>query len=101
MASVARRKLKTEGGKMLSLTRNLFDDLSSLHRAMDTLFDRTFGSFARDFPSVQRPLLRGFSPELESYTRDNQLIYRLAIPGVDPKDVDLSVLGNQVSIKAE
>jgi HSP20 family protein len=86
---------------MLSLSRNLLDDLSSLHRAMDSLFDRTFGSFTRDFPSLQRPLLRGFTPELESYVKDNQLVYRLAIPGVDPKHVDLSILGNQVTVKAE
>ena len=86
---------------MLSLSRNLFDDLSSLHRAMDSLFDRTFGSFNWDSPFLQKPLFRGFTPELESYVKDNQLVYRLAIPGVDPKDVDLSILGNQVTVKAE
>jgi HSP20 family protein len=86
---------------MLSLSRNLFDDLSSLHRAMDSLFDRTLGSFTRDFTSLQRPLLRGFTPEFETYAKNNQLVYRLAIPGVDPKDVDLSILGNQVTVKAE
>ncbi len=94
-------QISTKEDTMLSLTRNLFDDISSLHRSMDRLFDRTFGSFSQEFPFFQRPLLRGFSPEMESYTKDNQLVYRLAIPGIEPKDVDLSILGNQVTVKAQ
>ena len=33
--------------------------------------------------------------------KDESIIYRLAIPGVDPKDVDLSIVGNQVTVKGK
>jgi HSP20 family protein len=85
---------------MFSLTRNLFDELTSLHREMDNLFDRTLGSTTGQFP-VARGTFRGLGNEAEVYMKDNQVIYRLSIPGVDPRDVDLSITGNQVNIKAE
>jgi HSP20 family protein len=42
-----------------------------------------------------------FVPEVESYSKDGNLVYRLAIPGVDPQKVDLSIVGNQVTVKGE
>ena len=85
---------------MLSLSRNLFDDLSSLHREMDNLFDRTVGGMNRQFPTL-RGQLRSLGSEIEAYTKDNNVVYRLSIPGVDPRDVDLSLTGNQITVKAE
>ena len=29
------------------------------------------------------------------------MVYRLAIPGIDPQNVDLSIVGNQVTVKGE
>jgi HSP20 family protein len=86
--------------KMLAHSRNLFDDLTSLHREMDSLFDRTFGSLSRQLPGL-RTQLRGYGPEVESYLKDNNVVYRISIPGVDPRDVELSVTGNQITIKGE
>jgi HSP20 family protein len=85
---------------MFSLTRNLFDELTSLHREMDGLFDRTLGSFTRQAPAL-RGQFRTLGHEVESYLKDNKVVYRLSIPGIDPKDVDLSITGNQITIKAE
>jgi HSP20 family protein len=85
---------------MFSLTRNLFDELTSLHREMDSLFDRTLGNFNRQAPAL-RGQFRTLGHEVESYLKDNQVVYRLSIPGIDPRDVDLSITGNQITIKAE
>src|SRR5207249_38989 len=53
-------------------------------------------------PSVRwLPSQPTFVPEVESYTKDGNLVYRMAIPGVDPRKVDLSIVGNQVTVKGE
>ena len=86
---------------MMSLiTRNLIEDLFSLHRSLDTLFDETWNSFGRALPRPTAPLA-GFFPEVETYTKDSNLVFRLAIPGVDPRDVDLSIVGGRLIVKGE
>jgi HSP20 family protein len=85
---------------MLSLSRSLFDDLFSLHRELDSLFERSWGSPAGLLPAF-RSQATGFLPDVESYTKDGNLIYRMAIPGIDPKNVDLSIVGNQLTVKGE
>lgn len=85
---------------MLSLSRNLFDDLFSVHRELDNLFERTWSSFGRTaLPGFTGA--GGFYPEVECYSKDGNLVYRFAIPGVDPQNVDLSVVGGQLVVKGE
>lgn len=40
-------------------------------------------------------------PAVECFTRDKQFILRVELPGVDPKDVEVSITGNQLMIKGE
>jgi HSP20 family protein len=85
---------------MLSLSRSLFDDFFSLHRELDNLFERSWGPSALLLPTLGgQP--SSFYPEVESFTKDGKIVYRMAIPGVDPKNVHLSIVGNQVTIKGE
>ena len=85
---------------MSLITRNLFDDLFSLHRELDTLFDRSWNSLGRALPETATHW-GGFIPEVETYAKDTSVVYRLAIPGVDPKDVELSILGGEIVVKGE
>ena len=71
-------------------------DLMSLKRAMDKLFEE----------SVSRPV--GFTIGLGSgdfpidiIQSENYLIIKAALPGVKPEDVDISVIGDILTIKAE
>jgi HSP20 family protein len=84
---------------MLGLSRGLFDDLFSLHRDIDRLFEQTMGPSRRWLSSGNGQ--NTFVPDVESYTNDGKIVYRMAIPGVDPKDVDLSLTGRQVTIRGE
>jgi HSP20 family protein len=85
----------------MSLTaRNLFDDFFSLHRELDTLFERSWNSLGRALPETAAHW-GGFFPEVETYTKDTSVVYRLAIPGVDPKDVELSIVGGEILVKGE
>jgi HSP20 family protein len=72
-----------------------FTELGTLHRDVDEIFRRTFGSIAPGF-------LRGeWYPAVESYMEGNKFLVRADLPGIDPKDVDISVIGNQLTIKGE
>lgn len=42
-----------------------------------------------------------FFPEIDCYLKDGTYVYRLAIPGVDPQQVDLSISGNEVRVKGQ
>ena len=84
---------------MSLLTRNLIGDLFSLHRGLDSLFDKNWNSFG-NLP-VSASSWMSFFPEVETYAKGSDLVYRLALPGVDPKDVDLSILGGKLIVKGE
>jgi HSP20 family protein len=74
---------------------------------VDRAFDRMFDMWPTLLP-MRRPvvatghwLTEGFMPVNEFY-RDGSLVIRAEIPGIDPdKDVDLTVTGGMLHIKAE
>ena len=76
---------------MLTL-RNSFFDL------LDRNFDEAGNQIEQGEPQSK---FYSFTPEVESYQKDNNLTLRVAVPGVDPKDVDVSIQGRYISIKAE
>ncbi len=85
---------------MSLLARNLFEDLFSLHRELDTIFEHNWNPLGRALPATPAHW-GGFFPEIETYTKDGNVVYRLAIPGVDPKDVELSIVGGEIVVKGE
>jgi HSP20 family protein len=72
---------------------NPSDELSSWHRDIDDLFSRFFGC-----PETS---LGGWVPRIETYRNDNEYVFRLDLPGVDPKQVQLHAQGNVLSISGE
>lgn len=77
-------------------------ELSTIQKDMDDFFRRVFGSLT---PST---LFRGgrefrgeWYPSLECYMKEGQLLVHADIPGVDPKDVDISIAGNVLTIRGE
>ena len=71
-------------------------ELSSFHREMDRLWDRFFGEtpFAR-LPSEE------WAPSIDvSETKDN-FIVKAELPGLEAKDVNVTVSGNLLTIKGE
>jgi HSP20 family protein len=69
--------------------------LSLFHDDFDSLFSRFFGE------DEERPGGRAFLPAVESFVRDGNLVIRVDLPGIKPEDVDLSVEGDRLTIKAE
>ncbi len=73
-----------------------FDELRRMQREMDRLFDRFLGGETLGTSHVSV-----WVPSIESYTRDGELVVRTELPGVDPKDLDVSVTDRELVIKGE
>ncbi len=71
-----------------------FRDLISLREAMDQLFEE---SFVRPWGT----LTRWEGPAVDMYETDNAVVVKAAIPGVGPKDVEISVTGDTLTIRGE
>lgn len=71
-------------------------DAMSLREAMDRLFEE---SFVRPFGG---PRLRSEGTlALDVYETDNDIVVKASVPGVKPKDIDITVTGNTLTIKGE
>lgn len=72
--------------------------LRRLREEMDALFDRFFGRW----PDVGEPgsgLERFWDMDLEE--ADNEIVVRAEAPGFEPKDFDIHISGNTLTIRAE
>jgi len=72
-----------------------FDELRVMQHDMDRLFERFLG---REIPTEERGL---WMPSVESYTKEGKLVFKAELPGVDQKDLDISVTDRELVIKGE
>ncbi len=80
---------------MLSMTRwNPFEELTSLHREMDRVFGRYVGDERAGTPPA-------WIPATEIDRGDDGWKVRVALPGIDPKDVHVDLNGNNLTITGE
>ena len=80
---------------MLSLTRwNPFEDLNGLHREMDRVFGRSYGD---------NPKTDGWSwvPATEVTSDKEGWKVKMALPGIEPKNVHVDLHGNLLTVKGE
>ena len=81
---------------MLSMTRwNPFEELTSLHRRMDRVFGGYLGDEWAGAPAT------AWTPAAEIESRDDGWKLRVALPGIDPKDVRIDLQGNSLTIAGE
>jgi len=77
-------------------------DLENLHRSMDEMFDRLSEQF---FGPAERERsawgTEPWAPAIESRRDNGNLIVKADLPGIDPKEVSISVTGNQLTIEGE
>ena len=59
--------------------------------------ERRFSRFLEEWPFEEEELM----PPVESFVRDGMLVIRADVPGLEPKDVEVDVLGNVLTIKGE
>src|SRR5437879_13928137 len=79
---------------------SLFQDLFDFRRDFDQIFNRFLS-----WPSTQeeRTLVTGFAPAVESFIDkdDKKFHCHVMLPGVEPKDVNIQVQGNTLTISGE
>jgi HSP20 family protein len=73
-----------------------FDELFTLRRAVDRLFD---DDFFRGRP--WRPVSLGAEPALDITTTPDELVVKASLPGWKPEDVDITLTGNTLVISGE
>lgn len=80
-----------------------FRELTRVEDLMDRFFGRRMRLFDLPLYSLYRPLIeesRGIAP-VEILNRDGQRVIRMEVPGVEMKDIDISVSDGQLTIKGE
>ncbi len=70
-----------------------FRDLERIARRLESPF--------RFFEEFEDSHEEEFVPAIESFVKDGNLLIRADVPGMDPKDIDVSILGNVMTIKGE
>ena len=81
---------------MMNLTRwNPFEELDSLHRDLDRVFGRRAGDAQAGAPGG------AWVPATEVNSAGDGWRVRVALPGVDPKDVEVDLHGHTLTVKGE
>jgi len=70
--------------------------LQSLRKEMDRLIDRFW-----DEDSPELPALGEWKPQMDVSETKDSLIVKLEVPGMDPKDIQISLQENLLTVKGE
>jgi len=73
-----------------------FDELFTLRRAMDRLFDDDLMR-----PRTWRPVTLGAEPALDITTTPDELVVKASLPGWNPEDVEITLTGSTLVIAGE
>lgn len=74
-----------------------FREVSRLRSEMDRLWDEYFGAGRRAF----RPLEEEWLPAVDISESEDKITVKAEIPGMEAKDIDISMSGDTLTIKGE
>lgn len=72
-----------------------FDDLASLRESMDKLFEDLITRAPRG------QVMTAWQPAVEVFETESDVVVRAELPGVDPKQVDITATDDAITIKGE
>jgi len=82
----------------MAITRwDPFRDLGLLQDRMNRLFDDAGRGWRADEPSATTP----WSPAVDIYETENEILVQAELPGVDRKDITLNLENNVLTLKGE
>jgi HSP20 family protein len=82
--------------------RDPFSMLNDLDREMHRLFENVgFGSGFLSAPLLGREIERGWSPQIEVLERDNKVVVKADLPGLNKEDVKVEINDNILTIEGE
>jgi HSP20 family protein len=74
--------------------------LNEMQREMNQLFSRFFGEGEQEGNRWASPS-ESYVPRIESAVRDNTLWVKADLPGINPKDVEVEVEGNRLTLRGQ
>jgi HSP20 family protein len=85
---------------------SIFNEIEKMHdRIVQRAFEifssngQTFGKDIEDWLKAERELI--WKPAIELEEKDNEFRLQIAVPGVEPKDIDIEVTPEDILVKAE
>ena len=74
--------------------------INEMQKEMNQLFSRFFGE-GEQVSNRWLSASQSYVPQIESSVRENMLYVRADLPGIDPKEVEVTVEGNQLTLRGE
>ena len=84
-----------------SLWAPMSEELGTLHRNIDQLFNRVFGPMEGAFGRTPASAQAAWYPAIECYTENGEVHVNMLLPGVDAEHVQVTALGNQLTVRGE
>jgi len=78
-----------------------FRDLVSLQDRMNRLFDDSFRGASRNAGEDDWALGGSWAPAVDIFELEGNIVLKAELPGVDPKDVDVRVENNVLTLRGE
>jgi HSP20 family protein len=78
-----------------------FRDLVSIQDRMNRLFDDAFRGSPRQATEDDWALGGSWAPVVDIFEKDGNIVLKAELPGVDPKNVDIRVENNTLSLRGE
>ena len=78
-----------------------FRDLLSLQDRMNRLFDESYRSTQRSGSDDEWALGGSWAPAVDIFEQGNDIVLKAELPGVDPKDVDIRLENNVLSLRGQ
>lgn len=91
-----RNKQNSESSEERELAPMLRHFRTEMDRVFSRFFSEPFGALAEVWPD-----LRGWGPSLDVSETDTHVVVKAELPGVDPKEVDVRIAGNVLTISGE
>ena len=73
-------------------------EMGAMQRRVEDMFEHCFGPWERERPVWNAEI---WTPEVESRMSNGTIVIKAALPGIDPREVSISVTENQLNIKGE
>ena len=78
-----------------------FRDLVSIQGRMNRLFDEAFRGATRGSGDGEEWSLGSWAPAVDIFEQDGHIVLKAELPGVDPKDVEVRVENNVLTLRGE
>lgn len=78
-----------------------FRDLISVQERMNRLFDEAFRGVTRPGTEEDWALGGSWAPAVDIYEQGSDIVLKAELPGVNPKDVDILVENNVLTLRGE